>query len=49
VKFTTSEAAQACVNLMNGRAFDGRTVVAYIADGKGEFKKSKKKVDDEHE
>lgn len=49
MKFTTSEAAQACVNLMNGRAFDGRTVVAYIADGKGEFKKSKKKVDDEHE
>jgi len=34
---------------MNGRAFDGRKVEAYIADGKGDFKKSKKKVDEEHE
>lgn len=49
MKFTTSEAALACVDLMNGRAFAGQKVEAYIADGKGDFKKSKKKADDEHE
>jgi HIV Tat-specific factor 1 len=45
VRFATPEAAKACVSLMNGRAFDGRTVQAYIADGKENFKKSSKKED----
>jgi HIV Tat-specific factor 1 len=42
VKFRTPEAAQACVDLMDGRAFDGRTVQAIYATGKEKFKKSKK-------
>ncbi|KAI1434589.1 hypothetical protein GGR50DRAFT_661631 [Xylaria sp. CBS 124048] len=42
VKFKTSEAAVACVNLMDGRAFDGRTVRATIASGKENFRRSDK-------
>ncbi|KAI9734137.1 MAG: hypothetical protein M1818_006659 [Claussenomyces sp. TS43310] len=45
VRFGNAEAARACISLMDGRAFDGRTVVAYISDGKEQFKKSKKKAD----
>ncbi|KAK3336787.1 hypothetical protein B0T19DRAFT_378787 [Cercophora scortea] len=41
VKFTTPEAAEACVRMMHGRAFDGRTVEASFATGKEKFKKSK--------
>lgn len=44
VRFGNAEAARACVSLMDGRAFDGRTVVATISDGKEQFKKSKKSV-----
>jgi HIV Tat-specific factor 1 len=49
VRFSNTQAAEACVRLMSGRKFDGRTVVAYISDGKEQFKKSKKKADDEEE
>ncbi|KAB8339096.1 hypothetical protein FH972_022032 [Carpinus fangiana] len=44
VKFKDNEAAQACARLMNGRAFDGRRVVAYVADGSEKFKKTKEKA-----
>lgn len=47
VKFQTAEAAEACVNLMHGRAFDGRTVEAYFATGQERFRKSKEKGDEE--
>ncbi|KAK3954019.1 hypothetical protein QBC32DRAFT_101781 [Pseudoneurospora amorphoporcata] len=43
VKFATVEAAEACVHLMHGRAFDGRIVEAFFATGKERFKKSKNK------
>ncbi|KAI4863729.1 hypothetical protein F4820DRAFT_426047 [Hypoxylon rubiginosum] len=43
VKFKTPEAAEACVELMDGRAFDGRTVRATIATGREKYKKSGKK------
>ncbi|RDW88939.1 hypothetical protein BP6252_00971 [Coleophoma cylindrospora] len=46
VRFANGEAARACVNLMHGRSFDGRKVVAYVSEGKESFKKSKKKQDD---
>lgn len=42
VKFSTPEAAEACVKLMHGRSFAGRTVEAYFATGKERFRKSKK-------
>jgi HIV Tat-specific factor 1 len=48
VRFSNSEAARACVGVMDGRSFAGQKVVAYISDGKEHFKKSKKK-DDEYE
>lgn len=47
VKFATPEAAEACVKLMHGRSFDGRTVEAYFATGKERFRKSKKSAQDE--
>ncbi|KAI1804036.1 hypothetical protein F4811DRAFT_521929 [Daldinia bambusicola] len=47
VKFKTPEAAEACVNLMDGRAFDGRTVRATIATGRERYRKSGKKQGDE--
>ncbi|KAF7860659.1 hypothetical protein EAF04_008178 [Stromatinia cepivora] len=47
VRFANAESAKACVRLMNGRKFDGQEVEAYITDGKEQFKKSKKKADDE--
>jgi HIV Tat-specific factor 1 len=47
VRFSNSEAARACVGVMDGRSFAGQKVVAYISDGKEQFKKSKKKVDDD--
>jgi HIV Tat-specific factor 1 len=46
VKFTSAEAAEACVERMNGRKFDGQTVEAYISDGKEQFKKSRRKADE---
>ncbi|OTB08875.1 hypothetical protein M426DRAFT_316901 [Hypoxylon sp. CI-4A] len=49
VKFKTPEAAEACVELMDGRAFDGRTVRATIATGREKYRKSGKKQGDEVE
>ncbi|KAI1113674.1 hypothetical protein F5Y14DRAFT_207757 [Nemania sp. NC0429] len=42
VKFKTPEAAAACVDVMDGRAFDGRTVRATFASGKEKFRRSDK-------
>ncbi|KAI1368047.1 hypothetical protein F5Y08DRAFT_297031 [Xylaria arbuscula] len=42
VKFKTPEAAAACVDLMDGRAFDGRTVRATIATAKEKYRRSDK-------
>jgi HIV Tat-specific factor 1 len=47
VKFQQADAAEACIRLMNGRSFDGRTVEASIATGKVRFKKSKDSQEDE--
>jgi HIV Tat-specific factor 1 len=47
VRFANAEAARACIDLMDGRSFAGQKVEAYISDGKEQFKKSKKKADDE--
>ncbi|KAI6785646.1 uncharacterized protein J7T54_005980 [Emericellopsis cladophorae] len=41
VKFKEVEAVDACIKMMHGRAFDGRTVEAYRATGKEKFKMSK--------
>ncbi|KAK4111959.1 hypothetical protein N656DRAFT_733084 [Canariomyces notabilis] len=42
VRFQTREAAEACVRLMHGRAFDGRIVEAFFATGREKFRRSKK-------
>lgn len=42
VKFADQAAAKNCAKAFNGRMFDKRTVLAYIADGKELFKRSKK-------
>lgn len=47
VRFGNAEAAGACVDMMDGRSFAGQKVIAYISDGKEQFKKSKKKAGDE--
>jgi HIV Tat-specific factor 1 len=49
VRFTSAEAARACVRLMDGRSFAGQKVEAYISNGQEKFKKSKKKADDHEE
>ncbi|PBP18636.1 splicing factor U2AF-associated protein [Diplocarpon rosae] len=49
VRYANAEAAKACVGLMNGRSFAGQKVVAYLSDGKEQFKKSKKKIHDDEE
>ncbi|KAI9890388.1 MAG: hypothetical protein M1814_004174 [Vezdaea aestivalis] len=41
VRFKIEEAAQACVQKMNGRFFAERQIQAYIADGRERFKKNK--------
>lgn len=41
VKFADPESAQACIKLMHGRSFDGRTVEAGLATGSERFKKTK--------
>lgn len=46
VRFQTAEAAEACVRLMHGRAFAGRTVEAFFATGREKFKKSAAKGDE---
>ncbi|KAI2635303.1 hypothetical protein GGS21DRAFT_75060 [Xylaria nigripes] len=42
VKFQSPEAAAACIDVMDGRAFDGRTVRATIASGKENYRRSDK-------
>lgn len=42
VKFQSPKSAEACIELMDGRAFDGRVVRATFATGKEKFKKSGK-------
>lgn len=42
VRFKTAAAAEACLKVMHGRSFDGRTVEAYYATGREKFKRSKK-------
>ncbi|KAI2468031.1 hypothetical protein F4781DRAFT_399652 [Annulohypoxylon bovei var. microspora] len=49
VKFKTPEAADACVRLMDGRAFDGRTVRAEVATGRERYKKSGRKQGEDAE
>lgn len=49
VKFQSAEAADACVKLMHGRSFAGRTVEAYFATGRERFRKTKEKGDEEGE
>ena len=49
VRFTDSRAAKACVDLMDGRHFDGRTVTASLADGTERFRKSRKGDEGEDE
>lgn len=45
VKFREADAAQACIRLMHGRRFDGRTVEATLATGGDKFKKSSEEHD----
>lgn len=45
VRFRTAQAADACINLMHGRSFDGRTVQATLASGKEKYRRSKDKDD----
>ena len=40
VRFSDARAAQACVEVFDGRWFDKRKIIAYIADGKERFMKS---------
>ncbi|CAL3963701.1 hypothetical protein PZA11_001243 [Diplocarpon coronariae] len=49
VRYVNAEAAKACVGLMHGRSFAGQKVVAYVSDGKEQFKKSKKKTEEDEE
>lgn len=47
VKFVDPESAQACIKLMHGRSFDGRTVQAGLATGAEKFKKTKEVQNEE--
>jgi HIV Tat-specific factor 1 len=49
VKFKEAEAAAACIKLMHGRSFDGRTVEAFLATGGEKFKKGKEQKNDADE
>lgn len=42
VRFAEPSSALKCAKAFNGRQFDGRSVVAYIADGTERFKRTKK-------
>lgn len=46
VKFKDADSALACIKLMHGRSFDGRTVEAFLATGKERFKQSKNNAND---
>ncbi|KAI5808840.1 hypothetical protein DFH27DRAFT_509922 [Peziza echinospora] len=47
VRFANPESARACVQLMDGRFFDGVRVEAYIFDGAEKFRKTSTKAADE--
>ncbi|RKF79988.1 Splicing factor U2AF-associated protein 2 [Golovinomyces cichoracearum] len=47
VRFSTAEAASACVGLMDKRSFAGQQVVAYLSDGNEHYRKSKKNSHEE--
>ncbi|POS83797.1 hypothetical protein EPUL_005089 [Erysiphe pulchra] len=47
VRFSTVDAAIACVQLMDKRSFAGQVVEAFISNGKEHYRKSKKKVEDD--
>ncbi|KAF2496355.1 hypothetical protein BU16DRAFT_526848 [Lophium mytilinum] len=49
VRFSSVEAADACVKLMNGRNFDRRVIKASIADGTEKFRRTIGKRDDAEE
>ncbi|KAK5160100.1 hypothetical protein LTS14_002207 [Recurvomyces mirabilis] len=49
VRFTDARAAAASINVFDGRLFDGRRVIACVADGREKFKKTSKKDADEDE
>ena len=49
VKFQDKASAAACIQLMHGRSFDGRTVQAFLATGGEKFKKSKEENDEDSE
>lgn len=49
IKFKRPEAADACVDLMQGRNFDGRVVEARLSFGREKFRQSSKKHDDSEE
>lgn len=42
VRFGNAVAAEACVRAFDGRWFDGRQVVAHVAEGREKFRKSKR-------
>lgn len=46
IKFQDVASAEACIRLMHGRSFDGRTVDAFFATGQEKFKKSEKNDED---
>lgn len=47
VKFQSPQSAEACIELMDGRAFDGRVVRATFATGKEKYRKSGKDQSEE--
>lgn len=47
IKFKKPESAEACVQLMDGRAFGGQRVEAHIPQGRLKFKKSNKDANDD--
>ncbi|KAL2757536.1 hypothetical protein ACRALDRAFT_2039946 [Sodiomyces alcalophilus JCM 7366] len=49
VKFREPESAEACVQLMHGRSFAGRTVEASIATGRERYRRSNKRSQDEQD
>ena len=44
IKFENRNAARQCMKLMDGRQFEGRSVIATIADGTEQFKESRPKA-----
>ena len=49
VRFSDARAASACIDVFDGRWFDGRQVEAYVANGKERFRKGGKDVGGDEE